>query len=457
MSITPLPMKTKAERTYAEQFEAVSAKLPGGTHVASARRAAMANFNTLGLPHRRVEEWKYTDLRAAVKEALPPAVTAAKVTEPALLAALGPLASIDCWRLVFVDGRFVPELSPLDGLSEVAGAVLVTNLARTHVDHHRQAAVGRSASDAVVALNHAFATDGAVIEVPAQSEYATKHVASPPGPRLDRPIMMVLLNTAAEPATVTTRSFITFGAGVTAAVIEVHAQIGTAAIHTNAAVEMTVGAGAVIDHVKVVLGDAASGVHLSNWDVVMERGAIYRPAHVTPGAGLARNHVAVTLAGAGGKLDFAGIALGRANDHIDTTMVIHHVAPGCESRELFKTVLDGNARAVFQGKVIVDKNAQKTDGKQMAKALMLSPTAEFDSKPELEIYADDVVCGHGSTCAEIDPDLIFYCRSRGIPEADARALLLESFVGDAIDKIDAPDIRRAVAEIASQWLGQRLS
>jgi Fe-S cluster assembly protein SufD len=122
---------------------------------------------------------------------------------------------------------------------------------------------------------------------------------------------------------------------------------------------------------------------------------------------------------------------------------------------LFKTVLDGNARVVFQGKVVVAKEAQKTDGKQMAKALMLSPNAEFDSKPELEIYADDVACGHGSTCAEIDPDLIFYCRSRGIPEAQARALLLESFVGEAIEKIDHPHLRRAVSELALAWLTHR--
>jgi Fe-S cluster assembly protein SufD len=431
----PTQLKSKAERGYAEQFEAMAAKLPGGPDALAARRAAMASFVAQGLPHRRVEEWKYTDLRAALKEALPPAQpSAGALDEQVLTAALGPLATIDCSRMVFVDGRFAPELSfagAIDGAS-------ISTLANSGAQSPGEPA---GASAAVLALNRAFATDGAVIEVMA-------------GRGLDRPLMLVCVATASDPSTVTTRHDIEIGEDSTACIVEVHVQIGEAAIHGNTLTQMRIGARAVVDHVKVVTGSAA-GVHLCNWTVAVDANAIYRPAHLTPGAGLARNDVAVKLIGTGARLDFAGIALGRGSDHIDTTMVIHHVAPGCQSRELFKTILDGNARAVFQGKVIVDKDAQKTDGKQMAKALMLSPNAEFDSKPELEIYADDVACGHGSTCAELDPDLIFYCRSRGIPEAEARALLLESFVGDAIDKIDHPEIRRAASEIATAWLTQK--
>ena len=128
--------------------------------------------------------------------------------------------------------------------------------------------------------------------------------------------------------------------------------------------------------------------------------------------------------------------------------------PGCESRELFKGVLADRARGVFQGKVIVRPDAQKSDGKQMAQALMLSPDAEFDSKPELEIYADDVVCGHGSTAAEIDEDLLFYMRSRGIPPAEARALLIESFIGEAIDKVEDERLREALSGIAKRRLAR---
>ena len=140
--------------------------------------------------------------------------------------------------------------------------------------------------------------------------------------------------------------------------------------------------------------------------------------------------------------------LGRGSEHIDTTLVVDHAVPRCESRELFKGVLADRARGVFQGKVIVRPDAQKTDGKQMAQVLMLSEDAEFDSKPELEIHADDVVCGHGSTAAEIDEDLLFYLRSRGIPLAAARAMLIESFVGEALEKIEDEAVRTALTRIA---------
>ena len=144
----------------------------------------------------------------------------------------------------------------------------------------------------------------------------------------------------------------------------------------------------------------------------------------------------------------------RGGEHIDTTLVVDHAVPRCESRELYKGVLDGEAKGIFQGKVIVRRDAQKSDGKQMAQALMLSPAAEFDSKPELEIYADDVVCGHGSTAGELDEDLLFYLRSRGIPLAEARAMLIESFAGEALDKIEHEGLREVAASMARAWLMQ---
>jgi Fe-S cluster assembly protein SufD len=148
----------------------------------------------------------------------------------------------------------------------------------------------------------------------------------------------------------------------------------------------------------------------------------------------------------------SGAFLGRGSEHIDTTLVVDHAVPHCTSRELFKGVLADRAHGIFQGKVIVRPNAQKSDGKQMAQALMLSPDAEFDSKPELEIHADDVVCGHGATAAEIDEDMLFYLRARGIPVAEARALLIESFIGEAIDKVADENLRAALSGIAKRRL-----
>jgi Fe-S cluster assembly protein SufD len=146
----------------------------------------------------------------------------------------------------------------------------------------------------------------------------------------------------------------------------------------------------------------------------------------------------------------------RGRQHCDTTLLVEHAVPRCTSRELFKVVLDDEARGVFQGKIIVSPGAQKTDGKQMAGALLLSETAEFDSKPELEIFADDVVCGHGSTSGQIDEELLFYLETRGIPEAEARALLIQAFVGEAFERIEDEGLRNAFAAASAEWLGVRL-
>ena len=161
-----------------------------------------------------------------------------------------------------------------------------------------------------------------------------------------------------------------------------------------------------------------------------------------------RNSLFALFQGEGSKVDISGAFLGHGNEHIDTTLVVDHAVPRCESRELFKGVLADRSRGVFQGKVIVRPNAQKTDGKQMAQALMLSEDAEFDSKPELEILADDVVCGHGSTAAQLDDGMLFYLRARGIPLPEARALLIESFVGEAFDKLDDERLREALSAMA---------
>ena len=219
----------------------------------------------------------------------------------------------------------------------------------------------------------------------------------------------------------------------------------------NTLSEVTVGRAATLHHAKVAV-DEGSNVHLGNWDVTLDAKATYRGFQFSTGLGLARNDINIVFAGEGGKLDLSGAYLVRGSEHVDTTLVVDHAVPACESRELFKGVLDGHGRGIFQGKIIVQPDAQKTDGKQMSQALMLSEDAEFDSKPELEIFADDVVCGHGATSAELDPDMLFYCRSRGIPESEARALMIESFIGEAIDKVEHPEVRTALMVFAKNWL-----
>ena len=255
--------------------------------------------------------------------------------------------------------------------------------------------------------------------------------------------------TGAEKAAVTTRCFVEIGAGAEATVLESHVSLGEGAKQTNAVTEMSVRDRARVRHIKLTRWCRQRAPPMSApGSTRLGAESQYRAFQLTAGAPLVRNQLWVTFAGEGGKLDISGCFLGDGSDHIDTTLVVDHAVPGCESRELFKGVLTDRARGVFQGKVIVRPDAQKTDGKQMAQVLLLSEDAEFDSKPELEIHADDVVCGHGSTVAELDPDMLFYMRARGIPLEEARALLIESFVGEALDKIEDERLREALSAIA---------
>ena len=433
--------RTKAEQELSQNFEAVASKLPGGRGVAEARKSAIGAFASLGLPHRRIEEWKYTDLRSALKEALLPAVggeTAATAQD--IDRALEDLATLDAHRVVFVDGVHRSELSSAGALKGAKLATLAGALSRS-TDRAGEGLLreGAPGHEAVIALNTAFMTDGAVI-----------HVAA--GAKLEKPLLLVFARSSGVGRLVTTRYVIDIGAGAEATVIEAYVTLGGAAPgQANALSQVLVGEGARLDHAMCALA-GETGNHLSTWMTTLGAQATYRAFQLTAATGLARNTVFATFKGQRAKLDISGCFLGRGSEHIDTTLVIDHAVPACESRELFKGVLTDRARSVFQGKVIVRPDAQKTDGKQMAQALMLSEDAEFDSKPELEIHADDVVCGHGSTSAEIDSDMQFYLVSRGIPVPEARALLIESFVGEAVDKLDSEAVRTAFAAIAKRRL-----
>lgn len=433
-------MKTKAEQALTEAFETVAGKLPGSTAVKARRAEAIGAFGSLGLPHRRIEEWKYTDLRANLKEVLPPAVhDETPLTVAELIVALGPIAHVDAYRVAFVNGRHRAELDDVGDASGLDVVALGKTLASAPTNV-ADALTKSDASGAIAALNAAFMTDGAIVRV---ADKAT----------LAKPLLVVFVRAGSGRNSVTVRNFISVGKGATATIIEAHVVLPGAAAEaqTNAQTEVTVGKGATLHHAKVAV-DEGKCVHLADWDVSLDADATYRGFQFSSGLGLARNEINVRYTGQGGKLDLSGAYMARANEHIDTTLVVDHAVPACESRELFKGVLDGHGRGVFQGKVIVQPDAQKSDGKQMSQALMLSEDAEFDSKPELEIFADDVVCGHGTTSAELDPDMLFYCRSRGIPESEARALMIESFIGEAIDKVEHPELQTALMEFAKSWL-----
>lgn len=433
-------LKTKAELALADAFPGLEQKLPGGDWLRQLRRAAIGAFTAEGLPHRRVEEWKFTDLRAAMREAFPLADRAAEPAPAAIQALVGqalPGADLSKAFAVIVDGRGAGEAG-LGAISEIEGAFL-----SRYVDHPlpwleaELSDVSQHVGEATLALNTALFTDGVVLDIAE-------------GREIETPIALIFAETSKAPQTTVTRNVVRVGKGAKVTLVECHLQPESAR-QINTVTQIIAGDGAEVVHVKIA-ATAEGSIHLGRTIARLGKDTSYRPFHMVTGDGLIRNDLAVTFRGQHATFDLGAAQLVRGRGHADLTLVVDHAVPHCTSRELVKSVLSGQARAVFQGKVIVRPDAQKTDGKQMAQALMLSPDAEFDSKPELEIYADDVVCGHGSTSAEIDPELIFYLRSRGIPLDEAQAMLVESFVGEAIDKAEPETVQEALRALSRRWL-----
>lgn len=431
--------RNPVEQGYVEAQTKVADALIGGEDVRRLRREAISRFEVTGFPHRRIEEWKYTDLRNMLKAAFAPVPSAAagKVDEGGLNAALKSFAGLDVWRVVFVDGHHAPELDRLDGAEGLSVRTL-----STAGDAISAKIFAGDARNTVADLNTGLASDGCAIVVG-------------DGAVLAKSVVVIHVRSTPVAATNVTRHAIDVGKGAKAAIAEVFVALDGSADEglTNTLSNIDVGDGAELHHVKCVF-DRGGISHLANWQVELGAEANYRAFHFNAGAGLVRNDARIRFNGADGKLDYSGAFLGKGREHTDNTFLVEHLQPGCESRELFKGVLDDSARGIFQGKVHVAQIAQKTDGKQMAQALMLSEDAEFDSKPELEIFADDVLCGHGSTSAELDDDLMFYLRARGIPVSEARALLIESFVGEAIDQVQDDALREALAVLAAEWLAK---
>ncbi len=437
MNVTTL--RTKAESQLREQFDAAAPNLPGSGWVSTLRARAMDAFAAEGLPSRRVEEWKYTDLRERLRDMpAPGAPRSTEVSTADLNEALGPLAAIDAERIVLVDGAYSADLSKV---STESTAIELMSLAAM-LEKAPPWLEGKFSTDAgvVVALNRAFMSDGVLLKV---------RKGQDPG----KPVLLVHARTSSEPSALAVRNVISLETGAKLTLIEAHVALPGAArgALSNVVTDVTLADGAACDHIKSLI-DTLGTTHLATWNTKLGKDATYRGFQLTASPALARNDINIMFAGEGSKLDLSGAFLARGTEHIDTTLVVDHAVPHCESRELFKGVLADRAHGIFQGKIIVRPDAQKTDGKQMSQALMLSPDAQFSSKPELEIYADDVVCGHGATCTEIDADLLFYCRSRGIPVDEARAMLTESFVGEAIEKIEDEDIREAIETLAIGWL-----
>jgi FeS assembly protein SufD len=446
MDLPVQQFRTKAEQAYLDLFEAAENALPGARDpfVSDLRTTAIAAYGRQGMPHRRIEAWKYTDLRARLVDVNPLGKSdGAAVNEGALTQALGAeIARLPAYRVVLVEGDLSADLSDLAGLKSAGVEAISLALALEKPPAWLKKALGHvnpHDDDAVLALNTALMTGGAALRIGE-------------GVILDKPIHVIALDGAGDPASTFTRNVVVTEPGSSATMLESFGTLGPSGSQRNAATELRIGAKAAVKHIKVQR-DGEDAFHLCTWLVELGPDARYDAFQYSTGAALARNQIYLRFLGEGAAADISGAFLLRDRQHCDTTLLVEHRVPHCTSREMFKGVLDGESRGVFQGKIIVSPGAQKTDGKQMAGALLLSETAEFDSKPELEIFADDVVCGHGSTSGQIDEELLFYLEARGIPEAEARALLVQAFIGEAIERIEDEALRDALIKASAARLG----
>ena len=417
------------------------------------RERSLSAFRTLGLPTRKTEAWKFTDLRALVRQRFDPAPQV-EGDFPAPLAAGLAQEPDGSHRIVFVNGRLRADLSRLERLPkgvrvESLAALIAAGdpLAQAHGESpgiHAGPSVERlplqpaNDDNPFRALNTALAADGCVLHVPA-------------GVVVEDPIHLVYLTVAPEqPIAVHPRTMITVDGGGQATVIEVHRGADDAVYFSNASTEIVLADGAVLRHYKWQR-EGNHAFHLAHLDGRLSRDATYEGFILSTGGALARNEARMDLAGRGCECRLSGAYMGHDRQHHDTTTVVRHAQPNCRSRQVFKGVLDDRARGVYQGRIVVERGAQQTDGYQLSRGLLLSPGAEIDHKPELEIYADDVKCSHGATAGDIDAQALFYLRSRGIGDDEARGMLIRAFLLETLEEIGDENVRQEFAQAVEQW------
>ena len=429
-------MKTAAEQALSAAFAVARDTLPGKGAVAALREDAFRRFDAKGLPHRRVEEWKYTDLRALMREAKPQAGPAGAKPKGGIEPVL---TGVDANHIAIVNGRYEPAWSDFKDGDPGVGIVELFKFLADEPGYRLGETPG--SGDPAHWLNTAFMSGGVALRV--------KRGAAPA-----KPIHIAHVFSGGAGAAMYPRVMVIVEPGAQLTLIESFSGPEGVDYQVNSALELVIGDGARVDHIKVGC-DGGAALRVSTLGVAVGAKATYKDFAFTVGGAVVRNQTFVRFGGEGSDGAIDGVSLLKSRQHVDNTLVISHAVGHCTSRERFKSVLDGESHGIFQGKIIVEPHAQKTDGKMMTRALLLSDEAEADNKPELEIFADDVVCGHGATAGALDEGLRFYLMSRGIPAKEAEALLVQAFIGEVVEEIAHEGVRDALMFAALKWLGSR--
>jgi Fe-S cluster assembly protein SufD len=424
---------TDGRDRYLAVFSELEREVTGGAAAWTAplRRSAIERFEAIGFPTARLEDWKYTSVKPIINarfklpgEYEPNGLTASSLQKIPLTDGESPL-------LVFVNGRFAADLSLTDGLPDGVTALSMAEAledAREKVGSHL-ARYADSQDRAFTALNTALMKDGLFLDVPS-------------GEVVRDPIHLLFISTssAGGPIMAHPRNILLAGDGSQFTLVETYISMGTGSYLTNTVTEIVAGDHAVIDHYKVQREDE-SAFHVGAIDARLGRNATFTSHSVSLGGALVRNDLNVRMSEEGGDCTLNGLYVLGGSQHVDNHTIIDHAKPHCSSREIYKGVLYGNSRGVFDGKIIVRPDAQKSDARQVNNNLLLSDDALVDTKPQLEINADDVKCAHAATIGQLDQDALFYLRSRAVDLERARDLLIHGFVNEMLDRIRLESVR----------------
>ena len=416
---------------YTTEYQAFSRAARGApSWLDTIRQCAFQRFQALGFPTTKNEDWHFTSVAPIAEAAYPPRVAPGGDVKPTDLAPFTFGAS-DWPTIVFVNGVFAPALSSLEALPEGVKVYDMATAFRTDdplVERH----LSRFAAyelNTFTALNSAFVNDGAVVRIAKEFE-------------VDRPIHILFVSDAIAAKTQSNpRTLIIAERNSKATVIESYVATGEASYFTNAVTEVLLEDGANLSHLKIQR-ESPRAFHVGTIEAEQKRDSHYQSFSFATGAALSRTNIYTTLDGEGAGATLNGLYMLDGEQHCDHQTKIEHAQPNCFSRELYKGVLDGASHGVFNGKVYVDPIAQKTDGKQTNKVLLLSERAQVDTKPQLEIFADDVKCTHGATVGRVDETALFYMKSRGVNKELAHRLLTYAFAAEVLETIEIEAVRQ---------------
>ena len=435
---------SRPENSYQSAFRALRTAKPTAAWVELVRESAMDRFESLGFPTVRDEEWKYTNLAQLAKEQFQHSIEPSVLTADHLVEfSFSETANSN---VVLINGVLRSDLSEVQALQKVIATDLFSAINDARYNKIVRSYLARNASyndRGLTALNTAFLHSGVFILIPKNVE-------------LKDPLQITLV---ADPTVSTSANFprvlVVAEENSSAKIVESFVSVGDQAYFTDAVVEVVVKDGARLEHCRLQ-NESPNAYHVTTTSVELGRGSSYNSTAISLGAKLARHDISVVMNHEGAECQVDGLYVVGQDQHSDTHSVIDHKQPHCNSHQLYKGILDGNGRAVFNGKIFVREGAQKTDARQTNKNLLLSPQARVDTKPQLEIYADDVKCAHGAAVGQIDQDELFYLQTRAINPELAKSLLTYGFAEEVIQKITIESIRAKLDDAVLKQLHARL-